>query len=287
MTERARSTFIVFVFAGVRILDVAGVTETLSERNGAGHQAVLIVSLDGEDVIASNGFRVPVDHAAPSLESIDTLVVPSSNLFPEWPVPEPLAAMTKDLAFRARRVAAIGTGAFILGAAGLLNYRRATTDHQFVGELNKRHPLGAIRAGQPVLKDGSLFTSSGPSAGVEIARALLRDDGVVRNSPLDGVIAALAGSPAYHHTVESLAAIANVSTRTLSRLFLAEFGVTPAKYVELMRIDVAKAFLDAGHTITRTAEESGFGTSQNLRRAFQSHSEPPPSAYKKRVESRT
>jgi transcriptional regulator GlxA family with amidase domain len=287
MTERAGFTFIVFVFAGVRMLDVAGVTETLSERDEAGTPTVSIVSLDGEDVKASNGFRVPVDHAALRLESVDTLLVPSSNLFPEWPVPESLAAATKSLALRARRVAAIGAGAFVLGAAGLLNNRRATTDHQFVGELNRRYPLGTIRAGQSVVKDGSLFTSSGPSAGIEITRALLRDDGTIRYSPLDGVIAALAENPAYHHTVESLAGVANVSTRTLSRLFLAEFGVTPAKYVELMRIDVAKAFLDAGHTITRTAEESGFGTSQNLRRAFQSHSEPPPSAYKKRVESRT
>jgi transcriptional regulator GlxA family with amidase domain len=105
---------------------------------------------------------------------------------------------------------------------------------------------------------------------------------MLRFSPLGPVMSAVATHPASQHTVQSLAATARVSSRTLFRLFHQELGTTPAKYVELARLNEAMRQLDAGHSVTRAAEHSGFGTSENLRRAFIAHRDESPSAYRRR-----
>jgi transcriptional regulator GlxA family with amidase domain len=73
-----------------------------------------------------------------------------------------------------------------------------------------------------------------------------------------------------------------VSSRHLTRLFQEELNTTPAKYVELIRFDLAKAYLDTGHSVTQAAQLSGFGNSEALRRAFISHLKMPPSHYQQR-----
>ena len=279
--------FVILVFDGARMSDVAGITETLSEHGGAGStRSVTLVSVTGEDAVASNGFRIPVGRAAARVGTVDTFLVVGTGWLPQPLIPAELAAAARTLSGHARRTAAVGTGAFILGAAGLLDGKRATTDHRSAAALSKRHPLTNVRVGETVAKDGTLFTSAGADAGIEVTRALLRDDGIIRRSSLHGVVAAVTGDPARPYTAETLAEIARVSSRTLSRLFRTEYGVTPAKYVESVRISTAKTLLDAGHNITRAAQDAGFGTTETLRRAFHAHFEISPSAYQRRSSAR-
>jgi transcriptional regulator GlxA family with amidase domain len=93
---------------------------------------------------------------------------------------------------------------------------------------------------------------------------------------------AIAANPGADHSVRSLAARASLSTRQLTRLFRSELGTTPAEYVELVRIDAARAALDAGRTVADTAHLAGFGSTETLRRAFVDHLGVSPKAYRDR-----
>jgi transcriptional regulator GlxA family with amidase domain len=101
-------------------------------------------------------------------------------------------------------------------------------------------------------------------------------------SALRRVIDAVAADPAADHSVKSLAAVASLSTRQLTRLFQAELGTTPARYVERVRTDVARAALDAGHSVGESARLAGFGSAETLRRVFVSHLGVAPKAYRDR-----
>ena len=82
--------------------------------------------------------------------------------------------------------------------------------------------------------------------------------------------------------MRSLAVRASLSTRQLTRLFRSELGMTPANYVEMVRIHAARAALDAGRTVTDTAHLTGFGSTETLRRAFVGHLGVSPKAYRDR-----
>ncbi|SIA00210.1 Putative transcription regulator, AraC family [Mycobacteroides abscessus subsp. abscessus] len=93
---------------------------------------------------------------------------------------------------------------------------------------------------------------------------------------------AIAADPAADHSVAKLAARAALSARQLTRLFHSELGTTPARYVELVRIDAARGALDAGNTVTEAARIAGFGSAETLRRAFVSELGVSPKAYRER-----
>jgi transcriptional regulator GlxA family with amidase domain len=97
----------------------------------------------------------------------------------------------------------------------------------------------------------------------------------------------LVGRPIDPALVEALKSVptrarASLSTRQLTRVFQSELGTTPARYVEMVRIDVARAALDAGRTVTDTAQVAGFGSTETLRRVFLNHLGISPKAYRDR-----
>jgi transcriptional regulator GlxA family with amidase domain len=105
------------------------------------------------------------------------------------------------------------------------------------------------------------------------------------NSPLTAAVEAIATDPGADHSVKKLAGRASLSTRQLSRLFQSELGMSPARYVELVRIDFARAALEAGRTVTEAARLAGFGSTETLRRAFLNHLGITPKAYADRFRS--
>ena len=101
-------------------------------------------------------------------------------------------------------------------------------------------------------------------------------------SALRAATDAIAADPGGDHGVKSLAALASLSTRQLTRLFQSELGTTPARYVEMVRIDAARAALDAGHSVTDTARLAAFGSAETLRRVFVNELGVSPKAYRDR-----
>jgi transcriptional regulator GlxA family with amidase domain len=101
-------------------------------------------------------------------------------------------------------------------------------------------------------------------------------------SALRSVTDAIAADPAADHSVNSLALRAALSRRHLTRLFQSELGTTPARYVEMVRIDAARAALDAGHSVAVSAGRAGFGSAETLRRVFIDRFGVSPKAYRDR-----
>jgi transcriptional regulator GlxA family with amidase domain len=308
------------VFDGIKLLDVSGPSEVFAEANRLGANYELTFSSpDGSDVASSVGIRFPVDSRADHLDTatIDTVMVSGGDVFPAMPVSDELIVAVRHLATGARRLASICTGAFVLAASGLLDGKRATTHWRHVNDLAKRHPGVAVDPDAIFVKDGNTYTSAGVSSGIDLALALVEEDYgaeltrkvaqslVVymqrsggqsqfsaslqgpppKSSALREVVDLVKADPAGSYSVPGLALRARVSARHLTRLFAEEMETTPAKYIELIRFDAAKAMLDAGRTVTETAELSGFGNSETLRRAFINHLGIAPRKYQQRFRS--
>ena len=299
----------------MKLLDMAGPAEVFAEANLSGaNYRISLVSTDGSDVRSSIGLRIPVDSAVADAGRFDTVLVAGGEVFPANPVPESLAGAALDLADRASRTASICTGAFVLAAAGLLDGKRATTHWKHTRELAARYPTTLVQPDAIFVRDQSTYSSAGVTAGIDLALALLEEDEgdeltrtvarslvvymqraggqsqfsatlqgpAPRTALLRGVVDIVNADPAAEYTVTRLAEIAQVSPRHLTRLFHDELGTTPARYVELIRFDKAKALLDTGMSVTDVAQYSGFGTSESLRRAFIAHLSIPPSKYRGR-----
>jgi transcriptional regulator GlxA family with amidase domain len=308
----------VLVFDEVKLLDVAGPSEVFSEANRFGADyGIVLCSVDGHDVSSSTGMRIAVDTAAADAGPLDTALVAGGDVFPAHAVRPELARAAGDLAGQAQRVASICTGAFVAAAAGLLDGRRATTHWQHAETLARAYPAIDVEPDAIFVEDGRVFSSAGVTAGIDLALALVeRDHGpglardvarslvvflqrpggqsqfspslrapVPQTAPLRKLCDTVAADPAGDYSLASLASLASVSPRHLTRLFHDELGTTPAKYVELIRFDTAKDLLDAGNPVTETAYRSGFGSSESLRRAFIQRLGISPRAYQQRFRS--
>jgi transcriptional regulator GlxA family with amidase domain len=306
------------VFDGMTLLDVAGPAEVFAEANrfGASYE-VLMASVDGSDVMTSVGTRLNPSASITSVKSVDTAVISGGNNLVGRAIDPQLVAAVKELRSRTRRMASICTGSFILAKAGILDGRRATTHWRQAGLLSRAYPQISVEPDAIFVRDGDIYTSAGVSAGIDLALALVEDDhgaNLVRDVARSLVVylkraggqsqfsalvemppperlqlrtltQAIAADPGADHTVKTLAAQASLSTRQLTRLFQSELGTTPARYVEMIRIDAARSALDAGRSVADSAQLAGFGSAETLRRVFVSQLGISPRAYRDRFKS--
>lgn len=312
MSERA---IVVVAYDGVRLLDVTAPLEVFATAAGqGGGYTVTLCSPGGGDVRTSAGTRLRVDAAADEVGGAHTLVVPGSPDLPRRPWPEGLLEAVEALAGRSERVASVCTGAFVLAAAGLLEGRRATTHWRHADLLARTFPGVRVEPDAIYVRDGRVLTSAGVSAGLDLSLALVEEDegsdlarevardlvvflqrpggqsqfSVAARTPrprrdaLRPVLDAVAADPAGDHSAAAMAARAGMSTRHLSRLFRERLGSTPAAYVESVRLEAARALLEAGEGVEGAAGRSGLGSGETLRRVFWRHLGLTPSAYRDR-----
>jgi transcriptional regulator GlxA family with amidase domain len=246
-------------------------------------------------------------------EPLDTLVVAGG-----WGTREASAcAETLDFvraaASRARRVASVCSGAFVLAAAGLLDGRRATTHWTRTAELARAYPRIRVEPDRIFIRDGDVWTSAGITAGIDLALALAADDlgeAVAKRAAQHLVVyyrrpggqsqfSALleADRPDGRFSplltwarerlgerlpVERLAARAAMSPRHFARAFTAETGMTPAKAIERLRLEAARERVEAGgEPIEGVAAQTGFGDPERMRRAFLRAFGQPPQALRR------
>ncbi|GAB7141653.1 GlxA family transcriptional regulator [Mycobacterium riyadhense] len=313
----ANSTRVVVlvVFDGVKLLDAAGPAEVFAEANRFGaNYSLEIASVDGHDVTTSIGTYFAVTTDIASIDAADTVLVAGGDQLVGRPIDPALIDALKTVPARTRRLASVCTGSFILAQAGLLSGRRATTHWRHTRRLARAFPDVGVEPDAIFVRDGDVFTSAGVSSGIDLALALVELDygpELVRNvarslvvylkraggqsqfsvlmeadpppdSPLRAVADAIAADPGADHSVKKLAARASLSTRQLTRLFQSELAMTPARYVELVRIDFARAGLEAGRSVAETARLAGFGSPETLRRVFLNHIGISPKAYRDR-----
>jgi transcriptional regulator GlxA family with amidase domain len=301
------------VFAGAqRLIEESG-------RRERGYE-VKLFSADGRPLETSSGLTVtPHARLEDAPKKIDTLIVPGGYGSREAAADRALLEWISQTAASARRTASVCTGAFLLAAAGLLDGRRASTHWAAAAELAARYPAVDVDPEPIFLRDGPIWTSAGVTAGMDLALALVEEDldrdaalQIARHlvlflrrpgnqsqfsatlsaqeptrEPLREVQRHVVEHPADDLFVEGLAARACMSPRNFARLFAAETGTTPARYVERVRLEAARRRLeDTAEPIAAVAVACGFGTAETMRRTFLRKLGVGPAEYRRRFRGR-
>jgi transcriptional regulator GlxA family with amidase domain len=305
----------IVAFEGCASLDVVGPFEVLhaarvvQRHRGArdlGYEPFIVGT--AERAIASeSGLRLAPDTTLRKLvakrtrPALHTLMVAGGDGARRAAGDTKLVRMVATLAARAERVSSVCTGAFVLGAAGLLDGKRATTHWARCDALARACPKATIERDPIYVRDGSLWTSAGVTAGIDLALSLVDADlgrevaslvarwlvvFVRRAGGQSQFSAQLAVQAAEHDSlaelmsfvvehpgadlqVPALARRAHLSVRHFSRLFRAQTGVSPAQYVEHVRVETARRLLEtSARSVEQVARDAGFGTPEALRRAF-------------------
>ena len=258
-------------------------------------------------------------------QPIDTLIVPGVPIDAHCTLQPELVAWIRRRAPQARRVCSVCTGAFYLAAAGLLDGRRATTHWRDAPHLARRFPSVQVDADPIFIRDvgngegaSAVWTSAGVTAGIDLALALIEEDvghavamqaarrlvvfmkrpggqsqfsaALAAQASAGGPFEALHSWMAAHLrddlSVERLAERAQMSPRTFARRYVDEVGRTPAKTVSALRLEAAARVLaESRRPLKRIALDCGFGSEQNLRRAFVRRFGVLPLEYRERFES--
>jgi transcriptional regulator GlxA family with amidase domain len=291
----------VVVFPGFELLDLSGplcAFHLASEVHRASYR-VEVISVHGGLVASGSGVPIHTLRASRS-KSVDTLLVVGGGTDNAIDADADTVALIRKMAPRARRVASVCTGAFLLSAAGLLDGRSATTHWRYAALLQRRFPHVRVDADKIFVRDGRVWTSAGITSGIDLTLALIEDDfgiemskAVARDMVVyhrrsggqsqfsallelepasDRVRDALNFAREHLHEplpVDRMAAAARISARQFARLFLKETGDTPARVVERLRAEAALPRIQEGtEPIDIVARKVGFGDKDRMRRAF-------------------
>lgn len=287
---------------GFQTMALAGqaVFEVANMELGEPFYAIDTWSARGGEVRSSLGMTVSTRPLSAARGRIDSWLV-GGVLDPRRDHAE--AAVLRFLrreATRARRIAGICTGGFVLAEAGLLDGRRATTHWAFAADMQQRHPAIQLEADRIFVVDGPFWTSAGMTAGLDLALGMVEEDlgadvarsvahqlvmhqrrsgGQSQHSEMlelapksDRIQASL--DYAQRHLsrpldVEELAGVAHLSPRQFSRVFAAETGQSPAKAIERLRTEAARLMIERSrHPLEVVARETGFRDRRHLREAF-------------------
>ncbi len=297
------------VFAGARELIAA------EARHERGYE-ISILSRDGAPLRTSSGLTI-APHAALSgaSQDIDTLIVAGGQGCMEAAKDSALIEWIAHVATKARRTVSVCTGAFLLARAGVLDGRRVTTHWAAAAELARLYPTVQVDPEPIFVRDGPVWTSAGVTAGMDLALALVEEDldrgaalTIARHlvlflrrpgnqSQFSATLAAqqpareplrdaqrhVVENVASELSVEALATRAHMSPRHFARAFRAETGVTPARYVEQVRLEAARRLLEeTAEPIAAVAARCGFGTGKTMRRVFLRAFEVGPAEYRRR-----
>ena len=310
-------------FPGVQALDVVGPAEVFSmaDRLSGGAYTLELVTADGAPFATSSGLRLLPHSALTGCRgAIDTLVVAGGAGVPAALDDERVIDWITAAARRSRRVASVCNGAFLLAKAGLLDGRRATTHWASCEELQRRHPAVRVEADPIFVRDGHIATSAGVTAGIDLALALVEEDlgpqisleaarwlvlflkrpggqsqfsaqlsgQAAERRPLRELQAWIADHLDADLSVPALAERAFMSPRNFARAFRREVGMTPAAYVEVVRVERARQELETGDAgVEEIARRCGFGTVETMRRAFRRRLRVSPGEYRSRFQTPT
>ena len=261
------------------------------------------VSAAGGAVALSSGVELVADAAITdeNLPAADILLVPGgSNV--EGVINDPLyMEYIKKRSKQVKRIISVCKGSFILAAAGLLDGKKATTHWLVTDQLAKKYPKVQVNSDAIFTSDGNILTSAGVTAGIDLALAVVEESFGVEvalnvsrmlvlyfrrpgsqsqySAPLKAQEAAGQQFSKLHNwlvnnldkgiTVEQMAEYTYMSERNFARVFKKETGMTPNKYLEVLRLDRAREIMAVGdQSLECIAKVSGFRREERLRRAF-------------------
>ena len=309
----------VLAFANVQLLDVTGPLQVFASANDILGQkglpppyAPTVIAKGGGAVASSAGLALL---AQPLPDQVsDTLIIAGG-----WGVyaaaeDASLVAWVREHAKCCRRVSSVCTGAFLLAATGWLDGRRVVTHWTRCEQLARQHPQLRVEPNPIFINDGPVWTSAGVTAGIDLALAMVEQDlgrpvalevaqqlvvflkrpgGQAQfsvtlalqkeGSRFDELHAWISENLTVDLGIPTLALQAGMSERSFVRHYRADTGQTPARAIELIRVETARRLLsDTGVPIKRVAAQCGFGSEETLRRSFLRAMSINPQAYRER-----
>lgn len=306
----------VLAYDRFEMLDVVGPLETFATaaQIGGGYR-VEVVAPGGGPVRAASGL---VLHAAPfeePTEPVDTFLVAGGAGVAEVCGRPDLIDRVRRTALHARRAGSICTGALLVARTGLLDGRRAATHWKWCDRLAADHPAVTVERDRIFVRDGSLWTSAGVTAGIDLALAMIEQDHgperalavarelvvhlkrpggqaqfsvelqaqATRDDAVRRVLDWIAAHPDDDLAIERLAERAAMSPRHFARVFRAETGRTPGDHVEAVRVARACRLLESTDlAVEEIARRAGFGGADVLARALRRRASITPTAYRSR-----
>ncbi|MBW8687587.1 GlxA family transcriptional regulator [Chitinophaga rhizophila] len=288
-------------------------SETAAD-NDIGYEIVLASPLSTRKVATKGGLEFTCPAKVDELDRpIDTLIVAGFSIrnletgrrFCNW---------LHDAYPKMRRIGSVCIGTYALAEAGILHGRQATTHWEHSQEFQRRYPDIQVDTNPFYTRDGNVYTSGGVASGIDLALALVEEDygrdialaaarklvlflkrtgyqsqfsSLLQIHSMENSIAGKLQPWMMQHlqhdlTVEELATHSNMSLRNFNRVFLRETGMTPAKFVEKLRIEVARKYLeDSDLSMEQIAEKCGLGGVVSMRRTFMRHMMVSPSDYRR------
>jgi transcriptional regulator GlxA family with amidase domain len=313
---------VIIAFEGVQPIDAVGPHEVFCGARRAAAASgqdmryrVTLASRTGTTLRAESGLVLGTVPLPDPGESIDTLLIAGGHGATTAAADMVLLEWIRAVAPQCRRVATVCSGAFIGAAAGIFDGRRVTTHWARAQQLAKDYPALEVDADPIYIRDGKYWSSAGVTAGIDLSLALVQDDlGVdvaqtvarwlvmflhrpggqtqfaspvwvprAERSTVRAVQNLVESAPGGDHRVPNLAAAAAMSVRHFSRIFTAEVGETPSRFVERIRLEAARRELETtSDTLDVVAARCGLGSAESLRRVFQRHLAVAPDAYRRR-----
>ncbi|NYH26534.1 GlxA family transcriptional regulator [Paraburkholderia bryophila] len=323
--RKALRSINILAFPDVQLLDVSGPLQVFASANELARGRGLapcyeprVIAAQAGTVVSSAGLGL-VAHALPSARTpSDTFIVAGGRGVHAASCDAVLTRWVRQHAAVSRRVASVCTGAFLLAAAGLLDERRVVTHWAHCNELVQQYPALRVEPDRIFIQDGTVWTSAGVTAGIDLALALVEED-LGRSMALDVArelvvfLKRPGGQSQFstalslqqdddqfgelhawiveHLTVDlSVAVLADrvgMSERSFMRHYRARTGKTPARAIEQIRTEAALGLLvDTSLPIKRIAARCGFGSEETLRRSLMRTIAVTPQAYRERFSSR-
>lgn len=312
------------VYPSVQLLDVTGplqvfasANEHIVEAGGTAPYALRVVAKGRSRVTASSGLEITTDPFPRGGSVLDTLVVaggPGVDLAAADPA---LLDWLRQRVRTARRVASVCTRAFLLGASGALDGRRAVTHWSYCAELARRFPAVRVESDPIFVRDGAIWTSAGVTAGIDLALALVEEDlgrttalavarylvvflkrpgGQAQFSETLSLQSAEDEFGALHQWINKhlsgelslsrLAGQAGMSERSFSRHYARTTGLTPLRAIERLRVEAARRMLSETRLpVKQISRRCGFGSEETMRRSFLRVLATAPQDYRRRFSS--
>ena len=303
MTER---TIVIVAPPGVTLQDLTGPWEVFCRAAlyVPGAYRVIVASTEADTNVRTKFGLSIICHC--TLEEVDaaadTVLVAGSDQGVSGAPDPAFLDWLRNRYSTCRRIGSVCTGAFYLARAGLLAGRSATTHWRLLKQLGKQFPDVRVEADPIFVRDGSVYTSAGIAAGIDLALALVEEDCgtqvaqtiardlvvfLQRQAGQSQISATLAQRASDREPIRDLqrwlpdhleqvagvgdmAAFVSMSGRNFARLFKRETGVTPGIYLRKLRAEAARRRLQHGTGKNRNvASQVGFGSARSMQRSLE------------------